>query len=413
MGRGLPRGDECRLDIVVVGGGAAGFFGAITCAETFPQHKVFLLEKTRQPLAKVRISGGGRCNATHACFDPALLIQNYPRGGKELRGAFARFQPKDTIQWFERRGVELKVEEDGRMFPISDSSESIIRCLQQAATRANVQIRLEVGVESFEKIAERFHLKLTNGEALFCDRLLIASGSQTKIYPLLQGVGHSIETLVPSLFTFNIPDSSLLDLAGIALNASLKLPQIGLEQIGPLLLTHWGFSGPAVLKLSAWGARELHRLDYKTELNINWVPSCTEEALRHYLIEMKTVQGAKLVASDSILGLPKQLWKRLVEISLGNLEIKWAALSKKHLHDLIHILRKSHFNISGKTTYKQEFVTCGGVKLDEVDFKTMQSKKVPGLYFAGEVLNIDGVTGGFNFQNAWTTGWIAGQAIGI
>jgi predicted Rossmann fold flavoprotein len=402
------------LTHVVVGGGAAGFFGAIACAHFHPSDRVILLEKSNQLLTKVRISGGGRCNVTHACFDPALLVHYYPRGSKQLRGPFTRFQPKDTIQWFERRGVQLKIEEDGRMFPVTDNSETIISCLQQEAAKLGVEIRLLCGINKIEQMTEGFTLHLTNGETLIGDRLLIATGSASKVYPLLESLGHTVVPLVPSLFTFNIPSSPLEDLAGISLsNVHLKIPEIRQEQTGPFLITHWGFSGPAVLKLSAWGARELHAIDYQATLLVNWIPSYSEEELKQKLMEIKQEQASRLVASESPLLLPKQLWKRLVQFAEIDPDQRWSTLSKKQLQSLLSQLRVGSFAIRGKTTYKQEFVTCGGINLDEVNFKTMESRICPGLYFAGEILNIDGITGGFNFQNAWTTGWIAGQSMGI
>ncbi len=402
------------LTHVVVGGGAAGFFGAITCSEYYPDHRVILLEKTRQPLAKVRISGGGRCNVTHSCFDPAVLVKSYPRGSQELRGPFSRFQPKDTIQWFERRGVQLKTEEDGRMFPITDNSETIIACLQQAARQAGVDIRLECGIQQIIREETGFTLSLTNGETLACDRLLMATGSTPKMYPLLESLGHSIIPLVPSLFTFNIPDSPFIDLAGVSVSpAQLSLIDLGLSQTGPLLITHWGLSGPAVLKLSAWAARELHALDYRTNVEINWLPESTEEELRQIIGRMKQTNPAKQVGTESPFELPKQLWKAFVQLAGIEQELRWSMLSNKHIQALLAQIRASRFQIQGKTTYKQEFVTCGGVNLSEVNFKTMESRRCPGLFFAGEILNIDGITGGFNFQNAWTTSWIAGQSMGM
>jgi len=404
--------EDC-LTLAVIGGGAAGFFGAIASARHSPGHRVLLLEKTRQVLSKVRISGGGRCNVTHACFDPALLIKYYPRGGKELRGPFSRFQPRDTIQWFENRGVILKTEEDGRMFPVTDRSETIINCLSNEAQTSGVELLLEHGIESIRQIRpQRFILDLTNGQTVECDRLLIATGSTPKIYPILEKLGHAIVPLVPSLFTFNIPDSPFLDLSGVTVSSVLvHLSQSGLKQKGPLLFTHWGLSGPAILKLSAWGAREMHAADYRTEVVINWVPDHSKEEIQQLLLENKRTSAGKLIGGDPSFGLPKQLWKKLVHLAGLSENLRWSALSNKNLQDLVRQLYFTSLNVKGKTTYKQEFVTCGGVALEEVNFKTMESRLCPGLYFAGEVLNIDGVTGGFNFQNAWTTAWIAGQSI--
>lgn len=399
--------------VAIVGGGAAGFFSAITCAENNPETQVILLEKTRQLLSKVRISGGGRCNVTHSCFDPAILVQNYPRGNKALRGPFTRFQPRDTIDWFAARGVPLKTESDGRMFPITDSSETIIHCLLKAARNANVEIRTECGVSEIKKSETGFILSLPNEEQMPCDSLLIATGSNPKVFSWLESLGHTIQPPVPSLFTFNIPDSPLKELAGISVpNVHLKIANTDLEQSGPFLITHWGFSGPAVLKLSAWGARILHGMNYKAELHINWVPQFSLEALRELFSQCKTQHPSRFVANESPVDLPKNLWKILVSLSEIPAEQRWTSMTKQQTERLINTIHSGKFQIEGKSTYKEEFVTCGGVNLDEVNFKTMESRKVPGLYFAGEVLDIDGVTGGFNFQNAWTTGWLAGNAIG-
>lgn len=398
----------------VIGAGAAGFFGAIRCAQQFPDHRILLFEKTRQILTKVRISGGGRCNVTHACFDPAVLVKYYPRGSQELRGPFSQFQPQDTIQWFESRGVPLKTEEDGRMFPTTDSSETIIHCLVQEAKRLKVELHLEQGIQDLKcRPSGGFLLTFSNGQQSECDRLLMATGSTSKIYPLLEQLGHTVIPLVPSLFTFNLPQSPLLDLAGVAVSpVSVQLPQLGFEQTGPLLLTHWGISGPAVLKLSAWAARELHAMDYHTQVRLNWLPALSEEDMRQVLLARKRDQALRQMATEAPFGLPKQLWKRLLMLAGLSEELRWAVVSHKQLQTLIAQLRAMTLNIQGKTTYKQEFVTCGGVHLGEVNFKTMESRCCPGLYFAGEILNIDGITGGFNFQNAWTTAWIAGQAMG-
>jgi hypothetical protein len=400
--------------LAVVGGGPAGFFAAIKAAQLYPEKRVIILEKTRQLLTKVKISGGGRCNVTHACFDPAELVKFYPRGGNELRGPFTRYQPNDTIQWFESRGVQLKIEEDGRMFPITDQSDTIIHCLQKAAQEAGVQIWTECGVNEVEKIEGGFRLGLSNGNTLNCRKILFATGSNAKAYSMLEKLGHTIEPLVPSLFTFNIPLSPLLDLAGISCKKALvRLPEIGKEQIGPVLLTHWGLSGPAVLKLSAWGARDLHACAYQTQVVINWLPELTEEQVREIIIHAKKSMGLKLIGSEPIFLLPKQLWRKMISLAGLDLDQRWKDLSNKQIQMLITQLRAMCLQMNGKTTYKQEFVTCGGINLKEVNFKTLESRKCPGIYFAGEILNIDGITGGFNFQNAWTTGWIAGHAMGI
>lgn len=401
-----------KNEVIVIGGGAAGFFSAIACAEANPSKKVLILEKNRQLLSKVRISGGGRCNVTHACFDPAALIKNYPRGHLALRGPFSRFQPRDTIQWFENRGVELKVESDGRMFPITDSSETIIQCLKNAARDADVEIQVESGIETILKKENGFEVTLSRGDVLECQNIVIASGSSPKIWQCLEQLGHQIVPPVPSLFTFNIPDSPLVELAGVSVPlAHVKILETDLEQTGPLLITHWGFSGPAILKLSAWGARILHQMDYRATLSINWLAELKSEELKELLTRFKEKNPAKQVSTESPLSLSKNLWKKFVTLAGIPADLRWSYLSKSQMQALLDKLNKDTYQIQGKSTNKDEFVTCGGVHLDEVNFKTMESKKCPGLYFAGEVLDVDGVTGGFNFQNAWTTGWIAGNAI--
>jgi predicted Rossmann fold flavoprotein len=403
--------EEMRKTVAVIGGGAAGFFGAIACAAADRNAHVIILEKARQILSKVRISGGGRCNVTHHCFDPAVLVQNYPRGNKELRGAFSRFQPRETIEWFQSRGVELKTESDGRMFPITDSSETIITCLLEQMKVLGVELWTECGVVDCEK-KEKFHLTLSNGENLECDYVLVATGSSPKVSFWLEKLGHSLSPPVPSLFTFNIPNSPLHELSGISVpKVKLSLEECGLHQMGPLLITHWGFSGPAVLKLSAWGARILHEKQYRTSLKINWLPEVTGDALKQLIADCRQNQTARQVGSESPVPLPKNLWKALLKVAKVPLETRWSAISKQHMQDLLKTLHSCIFQIDGKSTYKDEFVTCGGVKLQEVDFKTLESHICPGLYFAGEVLDVDGVTGGFNFQNAWTTSWLAGNAI--
>lgn len=402
------------LRVVVIGGGAGGFFGAISCAEAYPNAQVTLLE-ARQPLSKVKISGGGRCNVTHACFDPAVLVQYYPRGGKALRGAFSRFQPRDTIAWFARRGVTLKTEADGRMFPITDDSGTIVNCLMQAAQQAGVRIETATPVSTVVKTAAGFEIGLKSGQVLHADRLLLATGSSTQGYQLAKNLGHTIEPPVPSLFTFNIADPNLRALAGVAVESvrvSLSLPeQKPLEQTGALLITHWGLSGPAVLKLSAWGARVLYNSHYRAKLQINWLPHLSLDQLRQQLLTAKQ-QPKRSIASYSPFDFPRRLWQYLVARTGISAEQRWAELSKKDMHQLLQELAQGQYFIEGKGVFKDEFVTCGGVSLKEVDFKTMESRLCPGLYFAGEILDIDGVTGGFNFQSAWTTGWIAGQIMG-
>jgi hypothetical protein len=404
------------LQIVVIGGGAAGFFGAIACAETHSHTRVTLLESTRQPLAKVRISGGGRCNVTHACFDPAALIQNYPRGGKALRGAFTRFQAKDTVEWFTQRGVNLKTEADGRMFPVTDDSETIVQCLMQTADAAGVELRTGVPVESVSRKNDGFCVTLKSGEELYADRLLLATGSNPRGYAIAQSLGHAIEPPVPSLFTFNLKDTRLQDLAGISVPAAHLRLQVGentrLEQTGALLITHWGLSGPAVLKLSAWGARALHDNHYRANLTIHWLPHLKPDEVRQPLLNARSEMPKKLITANCPLNLPRRLWERLTASAGIKEGDRWAELSSKALHQLLQELTRGEYSVIGKGAFKEEFVTCGGVSLKQVDFKTMSSRCCPHLYFAGEVLDIDGVTGGFNFQSAWTTGWIAGRVMG-
>ena len=404
-----------KLKVIVIGGGAAGFFGAITCADTYPNTKVTLLEAGRKPLTKVRISGGGRCNVTHHCLEPAQLVQNYPRGGKALRGAFTRFQPRDTIAWFEGRGIRLKTEADGRMFPTTDNSETIVNCLLQAATSARVELHTQAAVKEVSKQGAVFVVELKTGALLESDRLLIATGSNPLSYRWARNLGHQIQPPVPSLFTFNIRDRRLQGLAGVSLeNVELLLldnNKTKLKQTGALLITHWGISGPVVLKLSAWGARILHEHQYQLPLQINWLPQYNAETLRQHLQESKTKTPKKQINTYCPLNLPKRLWQSLLAAVAIEPQITWSQLSKKKMNQLILELTQGKYLITGKGVFKEEFVTCGGVNLQEINFKTMESKICPGLFFAGEILDIDGVTGGFNFQSAWTTGWLAGQGI--
>ena len=400
--------------IIVIGGGAAGFFSAINGAIAFPQTQFTVLEAGRDFLSKVKISGGGRCNVTHHCFDTAQLVQSYPRGGKALRGAFSRFQPRDVIAWFAERQVTLKTEADGRMFPVSDDSQTIIDCFLETAQAYGVKLRARCPVSQVQKSASGFEILLKNGQTFNSDRLLLATGSHPVGYQIATSLGHHIEPPVPSLFTFNIRDPRLENLAGISVESvklSLSQGKNRLIQQGPLLITHWGLSGPSVLKLSAWAARELHTQHYQMSLQINWLPSETMESLHHLLQTVKQTQGRKSPFNFCPVNLPKRLWQSFLSYLDIHRESRWADLSKTHLQRLSQELTQGHYQIQGKGVFKEEFVTCGGVKLDEVNFKTMESKLCPGLYLAGEILDIDGITGGFNFQSAWTTGWLASQAI--
>lgn len=395
-------------DILVIGGGAAGVFAAITAKAAHPEKKVILLEKTAVLLVKVKVSGGGRCNVTHACFDPNLLVKNYPRGEKELLGPFHRFQPLDTIQWFESRGTELKTEGDGRMFPVTDSSETIIQTLLLEAKKLDVEIRLRQRVQKIQKGSKgEFEIFLKEEEKLEAKSLILATGSSLEGYEWAKELGHTVQMPVPSLFTFNVPTSSLKELSGISVElVEISLPGSSLIQKGPLLITHFGFSGPSVLKLSAWGARFLYEKNYKTEVILNWLPKLSENEIFKSLASFKISFPQKNLSTESLFKLPRNLWKTLLG-NLFNRRINEVAL--KELQGLAHKLHADSYQIEGKTTHKEEFVTCGGITLKEINFKTMESKICPHLYFAGEVLDIDGVTGGFNFQNAWTTSFIAGS----
>lgn len=402
----------------MIGGGAAGFFGAIACAQVNPDAQVTLIEASRQPLGKVLISGGGRCNVTHACFEPARLVQNYPRGGKALRGAFSRFQAQDTVAWFENHGVRLKTEADGRMFPITDNSETIVECLIKTAASSGVQLRIGTPVVDVKKLSQApgFEIILKSGASQKCDRLLLATGSHPMGYKIARELGHHIETPVPSLFTFNIPEPKLRLLAGVSVNpVQLRLSGTGkppLEQTGPLLITHWGMSGPAVLKLSAWGARFMRENRYQAKLLVNWLPDFNQEQVRQKILAVKTQWGQKAMVLHRGVDLPHRLWQYIVDRAGITTQQRWAELSNKKLNQLIQELTQGEYLITGKGVFKEEFVTCGGVNLKEVNFKTMESKLIPGLYFAGEILDIDGITGGFNFQSAWTTAYLAGNAMG-
>ena len=403
------------LGVTIIGGGAAGFFAAIAAAEGQPSAQITILEAARSPLTKVRISGGGRCNVTHACFDSALLVQHYPRGNKALRGPFTRFQAKDTVEWFAQHGVPLKTEADGRMFPVTDDSATVVECLMQAARAAGVELRTGAVVQQVSRGNHGFTISLKSGETLDCDRLVLATGSSLQGYAIARQLGHQIESPVPSLFTFQIRDARLQDLAGVSVpSARLRLQVSGqppLEQIGPVLITHWGLSGPAVLKLSAWGARLLHDADYQASLQINWLAQSNPEKIRQQLITVRSQLARRQIATNCPVLLPRRLWERLVATAEIGANSRWSELSNQGLNRLLQELTQANYAITGKGAFKEEFVTCGGVALKEVDFKTMESRICPGLYLVGEVLDIDGVTGGFNFQSAWTTGWIAGQSV--
>jgi predicted Rossmann fold flavoprotein len=421
--------------IVIVGGGAAGFFAALACAEENSSAEVIVLEKTSQPLHKVKISGGGRCNVTHALINEREFVTRYPRGERTLIAPFKKFSASDTVEWFAHRGVKLKTEGDGRMFPVTDSSQTIIDCLLNAARQSAIQLRTNCGVERVIKDSKgQFELTLANSESgrdaarqrpasaarypsptLICDQLLLATGGcrTPALGQLAISLGHTLEPPVPSLFTFCIETPWLKELAGVAVeNVEASVPDCKLRERGALLITHWGLSGPAILRLSAWGARQLHEKDYHFTVCINWLPHLTEENLVKEFQTRRESQGAKLIVNVPVAPLPSRLWEKLV-LTTANvpIETRWSAFPRALQNKLIQQLLRTEFPVTGKSLNKDEFVTCGGVKLSEVNFKTMESKLCPGLFFAGELLDIDGITGGFNFQAAWTTGWIAGKAM--
>ncbi|MBE0682157.1 MAG: NAD(P)/FAD-dependent oxidoreductase [Anaerolineales bacterium] len=411
-----------KWDVVVAGGGPAGFFAAIRCAELNPGLRILILEKASQTLGKVLISGGGRCNVTHACFEPAKLITYYPRGGNELRGAFTRFQPADTVAWFEKRGVKLKTESDGRMFPVTDSAKTIADILLFEAKNAGVKVHIGAALLKVEKNPKGgFKLEVRKASVepgrndaevlpLQTKSLLIATGGDSKTREIVKSLGHSIEEPVPSLFTFNIKDKRIEGLAGVSVeDVTLKMESVTTR--GPLLITHWGMSGPAVLKCSAWGARILFDKKYASPLTVNWLGDYSPDAALEVLQRNRDwhENARKKIATNTAFSqIPIRLWKQLTDF-IG--DKNWADVSKAELRKLAGELAGGEYRIQGKGQFKEEFVTCGGVKLNEVDFKTMQSRIVENLYFAGEVLDIDGLTGGFNFQSSWTTGWLAGSAI--
>lgn len=401
-------------DVIVAGGGPAGFFAAIRCAELNPKLSVLIIEKATQTLSKVIISGGGRCNVTHACFDPAQLISYYPRGGNELRGAFSRFQPRDTMAWFESRGVKLKTEADGRMFPVTDESNTIADCLRESVRKAGVRVEIGTSLLGAEKNqANGFAVDVRKDKqsmGLQTRKLLIATGSDRKTLEIIKSLGHTVIDPVPSLFTFNIKDKRIDGLSGVSIDsATLKMDSITAR--GPLLITHWGLSGPAVLRCSAWDARILFEKKYVSSLTVNWLGDYKLEAALEVLTRNKEWRDnarRKVASAPAFSQIPLRLWKQLVYF-VG--EKNWADVSKAELRRLAQELTAGEFEIQGKGQFKEEFVTCGGVSLKEVDFKTMQSRRLENLFFAGEVLDIDGLTGGFNFQSSWTTGWLAGKAL--
>lgn len=399
-----------NFDITIVGGGAAGFFSAINIVEKNPKLKVVILERGSEVLSKVRVSGGGRCNVAHACFEPNELVKFYPRGEKELRGPFHQFCSGNTIEWFSNHGVELKIEEDGRIFPVSNSSQTIIDCFLQATQKLGITVVTGQSVQSIFK-KDNFWKIETQNENYISEKLILATGSNPKIWEMLQTFGHAIVNPVPSLFTFNIKDARIKELPGISAQVSIKIKDSKLTSTGSLLITHWGMSGPAILKLSAWGARILSEKKYQFTIFINWLNDITTEDAEKILKELKQEQAKKMISKKSPFDFPNRLWESLVLASNIEIETKWTNLSKIQLQSLAIQLTNSSFQVNGKSTFKEEFVTAGGIDLKEINFKTMESKLHKNLYFAGEIVNIDAITGGFNFQNAWTSGFILANAI--
>ena len=431
--------------IVIVGGGAAGFFAAITSAEAAPGTEVIVLERGPRFLAKVKISGGGRCNVTHACFNEREFATRFPRGERALIAPFKQFQASDTAAWFAARGVKLKTESDGRMFPTTDSSQTIMDCLLNAAREAGVKLVTNCLVERVRRTGGGFELVLSEGRArhsvravgiqldsgahgvtrpttaegnerntLACGKLLLATGGcrTPALGQLAVSLGHSLEAPVPSLFTFHIATPWLRELAGISVEmVEASVAETRLHERGALLITHWGLSGPAILRLSAWGARVLHEKDYRFALHVNWLPQLSGETLASEFQTRRNSQPARLVVNSPVAPLPARLWEQLVLASGAARDTRWTVLPREAQHKLVQQLLRTEFQVTGKSLNKDEFVTCGGVRLGEVNFKTMESRICPGLFFAGEVLDVDGITGGFNFQAAWTTGWIAGRAL--
>lgn len=408
--------------LIVIGGGAAGFFCAVNAARLNSQLEVIILEKSNKLLSKVKVSGGGRCNVTHACYSIAEMIKKYPRGSSFLKKAFHHFFTNDTIAWFAERGVALKTEADGRMFPVTNSSQTIIDCLMKEANKYHVEIMVNKEVKQLtvgsEQLADgkKFEIQLADDSILYADFVCIASGGYSKLmqYSWLKKSDHAVEEPVPSLFTFNLPGNSITALMGVAVeNAVVKIVGTKLSETGPLLITHWGMSGPAILKLSAWGARQLAICNWQFAILVNWIPDFNENSLREKMQQLRFEMAAQKLVNRNPFALPNRLWEYLLVQSGIHPDLRWADLPAKEQNKLIKNLCAQEFAVKGKTTFKEEFVTAGGIELNEIDFNTMQSKKHAGLFLAGEIINVDGITGGYNFQNAWTTGWIAAKAVSL
>ena len=403
--------ENTSFDLAVIGGGAAGFFGAIVAAEMNPNLSILILEKTTKLLSKVRVSGGGRCNVTYHCFEPTPLSKHYPRGSKELKSLFRKFQAKDIVDWFESKGVKLKTEEDGRIFPVTNNSQTIINCFLQEAEKHQIKIRTQAEVKKIITRENSFTLEL-NEEKVSAHKILIATGGYNNLLSYEWLKPSPIVNPIPSLFTFNDSDKKFKDLMGVSVaQAVVKIAGTKLSETGPLLITHWGLSGPAVIKLSAWAAEYLHEKHYAFTALVNWTGFVTEEGLRKDLQELNINHGKQKIINNPLYKIPSRLWARLCELAEIDANRTWAELPRKNLNRLVEFIIRCPFEIKGKTTFKEEFVTCGGVDLKSVDLESMESKLTNGIYFAGEVLNIDGETGGFNFQSAWTTAYVAAKSI--
>ena len=402
---------ESTKHIIIIGGGASGFFSAINSAIHFPKANIRILEKSGKMLSKVKISGGGRCNVTHACFENQELIKNYPRGQKELQQVFSQFSTNDTVQWFNKRGVKLKVESDGRMFPESNTSESVIHCFLDEVKKYNINIDLNTEVLDLIPTGNKISV-ITVKKKYIVDAVIccIGGSNQEKNYLFLKKIGHTIDALIPSLFTINLPSSKIKELMGLSVkNGTVKVIGTKHQYTGPILITHWGLSGPAVLKLSSFAAVDFFKLNYQTSISVNWTGYLKEEEIKNLLL--KNISFKTLILNSAMLDIPKRLWEYLLLKSDISLSKPWNELSKKQIHKLAQTLSNDVYEMEGKTTFKEEFVTAGGVHLKEINFKTMESKLLPNLFICGEVLNIDGITGGFNFQNAWSTAWIAAKHV--
>ena len=407
------------IRLAVLGGGAAGCFAAIQSKELGKENiQITIYEKSKEPLSKVRISGGGRCNVTHHLFEPEILSKRYPRGEKELRWAFESFGPEDTIDWFRKRGVDLKIESDGRMFPVTDDSSTIIDCFLEEIKKKNIDLNLELGVSSVFLETDlkkgRFRLLLENEKEVYYDSILIATGSNRKVWGWMEALGHRIIAPVPSLFTLALENTNIMDLTGLSVpEANIRILPKGKPQSGPLLITHWGLSGPAALRLSAWEARTFADTDYKANLEVNWIGSLTFTELEELFLDYKSVHKAVKIINKRLDSIPGRLWEWFLLQTKISPDKRWSDISKQEIRTLSEIITRSKFQMKAKGVFKEEFVTAGGISRKDIDFSTMQSKVVPGLYFAGEVIDVDGITGGFNFQNAWTTATIAARSISV